>query len=122
MREYSTPTLVEIPGSANLTDIVFKRAAEAPDTVALRRKVGRGWRDVTAGEFHRDVVATAKGLVAAGIEPGDRVALMSRTRYEWTQIDYAILSAGAVACRSTTRPRPSRWRGSFPTREPRASS
>ncbi len=96
MREYSTPTLVEIPASANLTDIVFKRAAEAPDTVALRRNVGDGWRDVTAGEFHRDVVATAKGLVAAGIEPGDRVALMSRTRYEWTQIDYAILSAGAV--------------------------
>ncbi|HUK68983.1 MAG TPA: AMP-dependent synthetase/ligase [Streptosporangiaceae bacterium] len=96
MREYSTPTLVEIPGSANLTDIVFKRAADAPGMVVLRRKAGGGWRDVTAGEFHRDVVATAKGLVAAGIEPGDRVGLMSRTRYEWTQIDYAILAAGAV--------------------------
>ena len=96
MREYSTPTLVEIPGSANLTDIVFKRAADAPGLVVLRRKAGDGWRDVTAGEFHRDVVATAKGLVAAGIEPGDRVGLMSRTRYEWTQIDYAILAAGAV--------------------------
>ena len=96
MREYSTPTLVEIPGSANLTDIVFKRAADAPGMVVLRRKAGGGWRDVTAGEFHRDVVATAKGLVAAGIEPGDRVGLMSRTRYEWTQIDYAIVAAGAV--------------------------
>jgi len=96
VREYSTPTLVEIPGSANLTDIVFKRAADAPGMVVLRRKAGGGWRDVTAGEFHRDVVATAKGLVAAGIEPGDRVGLMSRTRYEWTQIDYAILAAGAV--------------------------
>jgi long-chain acyl-CoA synthetase len=96
VREYSSPALVEITGSANLTDIVFKRAADEPGVVALRRKAGDGWRDVTAGEFHRDVVAVAKGLASAGIEPGDRVALMSRTRYEWTQIDYAILAAGAV--------------------------
>ena len=97
MREYSTPALVQIPDSANLTDIVFKRADDEPQAVALRRKDGDGWRDVTAAEFRSDVVATAKGLVAAGIEPGDRVALMSRTRYEWTQIDYAIQAAGAVS-------------------------
>ncbi len=96
MREYSTPALVQIPDSANLTDIVFKRAAEEPSAVALRRKDGAGWRDVTAAEFHSDVVAIAKGLIAAGIGPGDRVALMSRTRYEWTQVDYAILAVGAV--------------------------
>ncbi len=97
MREYSTPALVQIPDSANLTDIVFKRAADEPQAVALRREDGDGWRDVTAAEFRSDVVATAKGLVAAGIGPGDRVALMSRTRYEWTQIDYAIQAAGAVS-------------------------
>jgi len=96
VREYSTPALVQIPDSANLTDIVFKRAADEPDAVALRRKDGDGWRDVTTAEFRADVVATAKGLIAAGIGPGDRVALMSATRYEWTQVDYAILAVGAI--------------------------
>ena len=51
---------------------------------------------MTASQFQDEVTALAKGLVAAGIEPGDRVALMSHTRYEWTLIDYAIWTAGAV--------------------------
>ena len=51
---------------------------------------------MTAGQFRDEVVALAKGLVAAGIEAGDRVALMSHTRYEWTLIDYAIWTAGAI--------------------------
>ncbi len=96
MREYSVPGLVEISASANLTDIVFKRATDEPGAVVLRRKSDDGWRDVTASEFLGDVVGIAKGLVAAGIDSGDRVGLLSSTRYEWTQIDYAILAAGAV--------------------------
>src|SRR5258708_12889006 len=61
----------------------------------MRRRTGDGqWEDVTAAQFRDEVVPLAKGLVAAGIEPGDRVALMSRTRYEWTLIDYAIWAAG----------------------------
>jgi long-chain acyl-CoA synthetase len=98
VREYSTPALVDIPGSANAADVVYRRAGEEPDAVIMRRKAGPdgGWRDVTARQFRDEVVPLAKGLIAAGIEPGDRVALMSRTRYEWTLIDYAIWSAGAV--------------------------
>jgi long-chain acyl-CoA synthetase len=97
VREYSTPALVEIPPSANLADVVFRRAADEPDAVVMRRKAdGGGWRDVTAREFRDEVMPLAKGLIAAGIQAGDRVALMSRTRYEWTLIDYAIWSAGAV--------------------------
>ena len=102
MREYSTPALVDIPASASLADVVFRRAAEEPGAVILRRKRDGGagtdgsWQDVTALEFRDEVVPLAKGLIAAGIQPGDRVALMSRTRYEWTLIDYAIWSAGAV--------------------------
>ncbi|MFF5204750.1 AMP-dependent synthetase/ligase [Streptosporangium sp. NPDC000396] len=96
MREYSVPVLVDVPSSANLTDTVFQRAEQEPGTVVMRRKVGDGWVAVTAREFCDQVAATAKGLIAAGVEPGDRVALMSRTRYEWTLIDYAILAAGAV--------------------------
>ncbi|GHH62789.1 long-chain-fatty-acid--CoA ligase [Streptosporangium violaceochromogenes] len=97
MRKYTVPVLVDVPASANLTDAVFERAGREPGTVVLRRKTGDAWAAVTAGEFRDQVAATARGLIAAGVEPGDRVALMSRTRYEWTVIDYAIWAAGAVS-------------------------
>jgi long-chain acyl-CoA synthetase len=100
VREFSVPALAEIPATANLAKAVFRRAAEQPQAVVLRRPGPAGpsgeWTDVTAAEFRDQVVAIAKGLVAAGIGAGDRVALMSHTRYEWTLIDYAIWSAGAV--------------------------
>jgi long-chain acyl-CoA synthetase len=99
MREYSTPAAVDIPPSARLTDVVFERAARGPGAVVMRRKGaagGGGWQDVTARQFADDVTALAKGLIAAGIAPDDRVALMSRTRYEWTVADYAIWCAGAT--------------------------
>ena len=68
-----------------------------PDEVMLRRRGRAGsWQDVTAGQFRAQVSGLAKGLIAAGIQPGDRVALLSRTRYEWTLADYAIWAAGAV--------------------------
>jgi len=98
MREYSTPAVAEIPPSANLADVVFERAEREPQAEIMRRKVGFGqaWQPVTAGQFHDDVTAMAKGLIAAGIGVGDRVALLSRTSYQWTVTDYAIWSAGAV--------------------------
>jgi long-chain acyl-CoA synthetase len=96
VREYSLPALVEIPAATSLADVVFTRARTQPHTVVMRKRSGGRWDDVTAGQFHDEVSALAKGLIAAGIEPGDRVALMSRTRYEWTLIDYAIWTAGAV--------------------------
>jgi long-chain acyl-CoA synthetase len=97
VREFSIPALAEIPATANLADAVFRRAAERPQAVVIRRPDPEGgWQDVTAAQFSGEVTAVAKGLVAAGIEAGDRVALMSHTRYEWTLIDYAIWVAGAV--------------------------
>jgi long-chain acyl-CoA synthetase len=100
VREFSLPALAEIPATANLAGTVFRRAAEQPQAVVLRRPGAAGlsgdWTDVTASQFKDDVVALAKGLVAVGIEVGDRVALMSHTRYEWTLIDYAIWTAGAA--------------------------
>jgi len=99
MREYSSPASVEIPSSASLTDVLYERAASDPDRVVMRRRSaagGAGWQAVTARQFADDVTALAKGLIAAGIAAGDRVALMSRTRYEWTVIDYAIWAAGAT--------------------------
>jgi long-chain acyl-CoA synthetase len=95
--EYGIPALIEIPEDAGLADVVFSRAATESDSVVLRRRAGTGqWQDVTASQFREQVSALAKGLIAAGIEPGDRVALMSATRYEWTLADYAIWAAGAV--------------------------
>ncbi|MGP3930794.1 AMP-dependent synthetase/ligase [Nonomuraea sp. KM88] len=96
MREYSVPVLVDVPASAGLADTVFARAEERPGAVVMRRRTDAGWPVVTAAEFRDQVVEVARGLIAAGVEHGDRVALMSRTRYEWTLVDYAIWSVGAV--------------------------
>jgi long-chain acyl-CoA synthetase len=96
VREFSVPPVVTVGDAANLTDPVWDNAAAAPDTVQFRRRRDGAWLDVTCGQFRDEVVALARGLVAAGIQPGARVGLMSRTRYEWTLIDYAIWSVGAV--------------------------
>jgi len=96
VREFSVPPVAVIADAANLTDPVWDNAAAAPDTVQFSRRVGGQWQEITCAQFRDDVVALAKGLVAAGVGTGDRVALMSRTRYEWTLIDYAIWAAGAV--------------------------
>ena len=96
MREFSTPMNVEIPATGNLTDDVVTNARVAGDAVVFSRPAGAEWRDVTATEFLAEVQTVAKGLMAAGIEAGDRVALISKTRYEWTLFDYAIWFAGAV--------------------------
>ncbi len=97
MREYSTPLAVQVPTSGNLTDDLVRNATEAPDAVVLCRSLGSDWTDVTSVQFLAEVSRVAKGLIATGIEPGDRVALMSKTRYEWTLFDYAIWCAGGVS-------------------------
>ena len=96
MREFSLPALYEVPADGNLTDIVRRNAAQHPDVAVIARKVGGTWTDVSATVFLAEVQAAAKGLIASGVQPGDRVGLMSRTRYEWTLLDFAIWSAGAV--------------------------
>ncbi|WP_212825946.1 long-chain fatty acid--CoA ligase [Catellatospora sp. TT07R-123] len=96
MRQFSQAPVVTIGDTARLTDPVWANAAEVPQLVQFSRRTAGGWDDVTCAQFHAEVVATARGLVAAGVNPGDRVALMSKTRYEWTLIDYAIWAAGAV--------------------------
>jgi long-chain acyl-CoA synthetase len=80
----------------NTADFIFDAARHRPDHVALRRKVDGRWTPVTTREFADEVTAVAKGLIAAGIGAGDRVAVMSRTRYEWSLVDFALFCAGAV--------------------------
>ena len=96
MRELSVASKAPNPRQHNTADYVFENAASFPDRVALRRRVDGEWRDVSSAVFGAEVLALAKGLIAAGVEAGDRIALMSKTRYEWTLIDFAVLSIGAV--------------------------
>ena len=80
----------------NLTDDVRDRLTVNADAIAFARNFEGTWRDVTIGEFHQQVIDVAKGLIAAGVNPADRVALLSKTRYEWTVFDFAILWIGAT--------------------------
>lgn len=97
MNEYFTPPVVEADPKANVTDLLVDRLAETPDSAlfALPTEDG-GWRDVSTREFHGEVVALAKGLIAAGITPGEKIGFMCKTRYEWTLVDFATWFAGAV--------------------------
>ncbi|MGW4203752.1 AMP-dependent synthetase/ligase [Streptomyces sp. NPDC004726] len=97
MREFSLPALYEVPSDGNLTDLIRRNATQHPEVAVMGRKIAGAWADVTATQFLAEVRSAAKGLIAGGVEPGDRVALMSRTRYEWVLLDFAIWSAGAVS-------------------------
>ncbi|WP_069886995.1 AMP-dependent synthetase/ligase [Streptomyces luteocolor] len=88
--------MASAPLVGGLADAVFDHALEDPLRIAFGRKDAGGvWRDVTSGEFRDEVLGLAKGLIAQGVRFGDRVAVMSRTRYEWTLFDFALWSIGA---------------------------
>jgi long-chain acyl-CoA synthetase len=95
VRELTIPS-AGTPAQNSAAQYVFDNAKNRPDLVSLRVRTGDHWSDVTGREFAQQVLAVAKGLLAAGIEPGERVGLMSKTRYEWTLFDFAILAIGAV--------------------------
>jgi long-chain acyl-CoA synthetase len=96
MREHSVLAAYTVPAAGNLTDLIYDNATTDPAHAAFARKIDDDWVDVTSAEFIAEVEEVAKGLVASGIGAGDRVAIMSRTRYEWTLADFAIWCAGAV--------------------------
>jgi long-chain acyl-CoA synthetase len=98
VHEFTVPAVVSVSDATNLTDPVWDNAEQHPDSVQFVRRGAPGapLEEVTCARFRDEVVSVARGIIAAGIQPGDRVALMSKTRYEWTLLDYAIWSAGAV--------------------------
>jgi long-chain acyl-CoA synthetase len=96
MQQYTVEAIAKVAEDDNLTVAPWTNAEQDPRGVAYRRLTGDEWRDVTFAEFRDEVIATAKGLIAAGLQVGDRVGLISRTRYEWTLLDYALWTAGAV--------------------------
>jgi len=109
--EISVPQSFSIPEDASMADSVFRHEKESPDFVPFERLVDGTWTKVTAKEFAAQVRAVAKGLIASGIELGDRVAILSSTRYEWVLLDYAIWTAGGatVAIYETSSADQSQW-------------
>jgi long-chain acyl-CoA synthetase len=96
LREFTVPAVATAPQVGGLADAVFENAQKDPKHVALARKDSAGnWQDITAQHFRDEVLALAKGLLAEGIRFGDRVAIMARTRYEWTLFDFALWAIGA---------------------------
>ncbi|OXR46059.1 Long-chain-fatty-acid--CoA ligase FadD15 [Nocardia cerradoensis] len=97
MHEFSLPALYDVPAEASLGDLVYRNAELHPDLGVIGLKRDGRWHDMTAAQFLAEVRATARGLIAEGVGPGDRVAMMSSTRYEWTLFDFAVWCAGAVS-------------------------
>ena len=97
VKQFDVPALVKADPEANATDLLVERVKLTPDRplFALPTSDG-GWEDMTAAEFQRKVIALSKGFVAAGIQPGDKIGMMCKTRFEWTLIDFAVWYAGAV--------------------------
>lgn len=96
MVQFEVPAIVPADPHANITDLLVERVKATPNLALFAVPEGDGWRDITAAEFQKQVVALAKGFVAGGIEPGDKVGFIARTTYEWTLVDFALFFAGAV--------------------------
>lgn len=97
MKEFVVPAVVTADPDANASDLLVDRVALTPEGALFSLPTADGgWSDVTAREFHEQVVALAKGFVAAGVEPGDKIGFMCKVRYEWTLVDFAAWFAGAV--------------------------
>ena len=97
MKETYTPVVVEPDPEANITHLLEDRVAKTPnDALFSLPTADGGWSDVTAAEFHTQVVALAKGFIAAGVKPGDKIGFMCKVRYEWTLVDFAAAYAGAI--------------------------
>jgi long-chain acyl-CoA synthetase len=96
MNEITIPSIIPPASAGNLTNLIAERAWFEPERVVVSRPLGDGWQAVTAKEYEAEIRSVAKGLIASGISIGDRVAIMAKTRYEWTVLDFAIWYAGAV--------------------------
>ncbi|MFD5267353.1 AMP-dependent synthetase/ligase [Streptomyces sp. NPDC058335] len=97
VREASMPVFARPMTYGSLAELPFDNAGAAPDAVVLSRRDAEGrWADVTAQQFAAEVLAVAKGLIGEGLAPGDRIAIMARTTYEWTLLDFAAWAAGLV--------------------------
>ncbi|WP_406245659.1 AMP-dependent synthetase/ligase [Microbacterium sp. M] len=96
MVQFDVPAIVPADPNANIADLLVERVKATPHLALFSVPQGDGWRDITAADFQTAVVALAKGFIAAGVQPGDKVGFIARTTYEWTLVDFALFYAGAV--------------------------
>jgi long-chain acyl-CoA synthetase len=97
VKQFDTPPVVPANPQANVTDLLVDRVRETPNLALFSLPTADGgWSDVSASAFHDQVKALAKGLIASGIQAGDKIGFISKTSYEWTLVDFAIWYAGAV--------------------------
>ncbi len=97
MKEFFVPAVVTPDPDANASDLLVDRVRLTPNNALFSLPTADGgWTDLTTAEFHRQVTALAKGFIAAGVKPGDKIGFMCKTRYEWTLVDFAAWFAGAV--------------------------
>jgi long-chain acyl-CoA synthetase len=97
LREFTTPARVNPPVNGSVVDYILDNARLYPQMPIMSIERDGAWHDVTSVQFLDEVRALAKGLIASGLEAGQRIAIMSRTRYEWTLLDYAVWYAGAIS-------------------------
>ena len=95
-REATTPAGIDVDPTLNVTDLLRRRVELSGSSPLFAVPEGEGWREVSAQQFSDDVARIAKGLIAAGVAPGDRIAFIGQTTYEWTLVDFALWTAGAV--------------------------
>ncbi|HET9875294.1 MAG TPA: long-chain fatty acid--CoA ligase, partial [Mycobacterium sp.] len=96
MREFSVPAPFAVEEHDNVAAVVFEHERDDPDFVIYQRLVDGAWVDVTCAAAAAQIRSAALGLIAQGVQAGDRVAIFSATRYEWAILDFAILAVGAV--------------------------
>ena len=83
MREFSVPASFTVAKRDNIVSSVYSYERDDPDHVIFQRLLNGVWTDVTCAQAAQQVRSTALGLIAEGVNPGDRVAILSATRYEW---------------------------------------
>ncbi|PCE14211.1 long-chain fatty acid--CoA ligase [Microbacterium sp. SZ1] len=96
MVQFEVPAVVPADPDANISDLLVERVKTTPDRPLFAIPENGGWRDISASDFQSAVIALAKGFVAAGIQPGEKVGFLARTTYEWSLVDFALFYAGAV--------------------------
>ncbi len=96
MVQFEVPAVVPADPDANVSDLLVERVRATPDRPLFSVPDRDGWRDISAADFEKAVVALAKGFTAAGIQPGDKVGFLARTTYDWTLVDFGLFYAGAV--------------------------
>lgn len=96
MAQFEVPAIVPADPEGNVSDLLAQRVQKTPDLALFSVPDGSGWRDISAKDFETAVIALAKGFVAAGIQPGEKVGFIAKTTYDWTLVDFALFYAGAV--------------------------